>query len=56
MWRFDLTSYEAVVANAQTILGRISSKSSPMPPAPFPPLSDDQIDTFSRWINQGCPP
>jgi hypothetical protein len=56
MWRFDLTNYEAVVANAQTIYSRISSTSSPMPPAPFPPLSAAQIQTFQDWMNQGCPP
>jgi hypothetical protein len=54
MWRLDLTSYEAVVANAETIFGRISSKT--MPPPPFPPLSDDQIAMFQQWIGQGCPP
>jgi hypothetical protein len=56
MWRFDLTNYEAVLANAETILGRISSPDSPMPPPPFPPLTAQQIATFQEWINQGCPP
>lgn len=56
MWRFDLTDYEAVLANADTILGRISSPDSPMPPPPFPPLTVQQIATFQEWINQGCPP
>lgn len=56
MWRFDLTNYEAVVANAQTIYNRISSTGSPMPPPPFPPLSAAQIQMFQDWINQGCPP
>lgn len=56
MWRFDLTDYAAVVANAQTIYSRISSTSSPMPPPPFPPLTAAQIQTFQNWMNQGCPP
>jgi len=56
MWRFDLTSYEAVMANAATIYGRISNPGNPMPPPPFPPLTQEQIQTFQNWMNQGCPP
>ena len=56
MWRFDLTSYEAVMGNAQTIYDRISSKGSPMPPPPFDPLTREQIAMFKRWMNEGCPP
>ena len=56
MWRFDLTSYEAVLANASTILDRISSTSSPMPPPPYPPLTAEQIALFQKWIDDGCQP
>ena len=56
MWRFDLTSYEAVMANAATIYGRISNPGNPMPPPPFPPLTSAQIQMFQNWMNQGCPP
>jgi hypothetical protein len=56
MWRLDLTSYEAVMANAATIYGRISNPGSPMPPPPFPPLTADQIQMFQNWMSQGCPP
>ena len=56
MWRFDLTSYDAVKANAQTIYDRISSKDSPMPPPPVPPLSEAQIETFRAWMDAGYPP
>ena len=58
MWRFDLTNYEAVVANAQTIYNRISNADGAgyMPPPPFPPLSAAQIQTFQDWMSQGCPP
>lgn len=56
MWRFDLTSYEAVMANAATIYGRISNPGNPMPPPPFPPLTAAQIQMFQSWMNQGCPP
>lgn len=55
-WRFDLTSYEQVKANAQVILDRISSSDAPMPPPPFPPLSSSQIEVFSNWVNANCPP
>jgi len=56
MWRLDLTSYEAVLANAATIYGRISDPGNPMPPPPFPPLTAAQIQMFQDWMNQGCPP
>jgi hypothetical protein len=56
MWRFDLTSYEAVMGNAQTIYDRISSAGSPMPPPPFDPLTPEQIAMFQQWINDGCLP
>lgn len=54
MWRLDLTSYEAVRANATQIWDQISSKS--MPPPPFQPLSDEQIATFKAWMASGFPP
>ena len=56
MWRFDLTNYEAMVANAQTVYNRISSSGAPMPPPPFDPLTQEQIQMFQAWMNQGCPP
>jgi hypothetical protein len=54
MWRFDLTSYDAVRANADTIYDQISTKQ--MPPPPFPPLSAEQIATFAAWMKLGFPP
>jgi len=56
MWRFDLTSYDAVKANAATIYGRIASKQGPMPPPPYPPLTKEQIETFGAWMKAGFPP
>jgi hypothetical protein len=53
MWRFNLALYEDVRANATIILGRINGGG--MPPPPFPPLSDDQIATYSNWVNNDCP-
>lgn len=54
MWRLDLTSYDAVKANAQTIYDQISTSS--MPPPPFPPLTDEQIAAFKLWMDSGFPP
>ena len=54
MWRLDLTSYDAVKANAQTIFDQISTHS--MPPPPFPPLKAEQIAAFKAWMDAGYPP
>lgn len=54
MWRLDLTSYDAVKANAQTIYAQISTNS--MPPPPFPPLKAEQIAAFKAWMDAGYPP
>jgi hypothetical protein len=58
LWRFDLTDYDAVVANAGLIEGFItpSGGSSAMPPAPLPPLEPFQVQLFKTWIAQQCPP
>lgn len=54
MWRLDLTSYDAVKANAETIFDQISTRS--MPPPPFPPLKAEQIAAFKAWMDAGFPP
>lgn len=56
-WRFDLLDYDNVVANKDIILQRISLPTAdvPMPPPPFPKLTDQQIATFAEWIKEGCP-
>jgi hypothetical protein len=57
MWRLDLTSYDAVKANAQTIYNLISAAPpNNMPPPPFPPLKAEQIAAFQVWMNSGFPP
>jgi hypothetical protein len=56
MWRFDLTNYTAVMANAQTIFERISSPDNAMPPPPYPMLTAAQIKQFNDWMKQGCNP
>lgn len=55
MWRFDLTNYEQVKDNAETIYGRINIGGG-MPPPPFDPLTLEQIQMFQQWMNDGCPP
>lgn len=56
MWRFDLTDYNAVVANAKRILERISDPGAPMPPPPFPMLTAAQIQLFQDWMTGSCQP
>jgi len=55
LWRFDLTDYEHVKANAQTIYSRISDPGGPMPPPLYEPLEPEQVRRFRRWIDEGCP-
>ena len=54
MWRFDLTDYEHVKANASTIYGRINGGG--MPPPPFDPLTLEQIQLFQQWMDEGFAP
>lgn len=56
MWRFDLTSYDHVKANALLIYSRISNPGFQMPPPPFDPLTPDQIQLFQQWISDGFMP
>jgi len=58
MWRFDLTNYEHVKANAKTINNRLAHADiyGPMPPPPFDPLTPEQIQLFGQWIKDGCLP
>ncbi|MBL8238105.1 MAG: hypothetical protein JNM66_11830 [Bryobacterales bacterium] len=56
LWRFDVTNYDHVKANAAVIYGRISDKGYPMPPPPMDPLSDAQVALFKQWMDTGCAP
>lgn len=58
LWRFDLTNYDQVKANASIIQVFITaSPDGRMPPANYgPPLSAQQIATFQQWIVEGFPP
>ena len=56
MWRFDLTDYDAVKANAEIIYERISlpaATSQRMPPPPFQPLSQTVVAAFKEWMDDG---
>ena len=56
LWRLDLAEYEAVKANADAILGRLTGTTgNTMPPSPLPPLTDDEIKMFKSWIADKCP-
>jgi hypothetical protein len=52
-WRFDLTKYEDVKANAASIWAQFST--SQMPPPPYPPLSPQQLAMFKAWMDEGFP-
>jgi glucose/arabinose dehydrogenase len=54
LWRFDLTKYGHVKANAAAIYAMISSNQ--MPPRPHPPLTKQQVNNFQRWITSGYQP
>lgn len=53
MWRFDLTKFADVKANAAAIYLQISQDG--MPPPPFPPLTHEQITQFKTWMDAGFP-
>ena len=52
----DLGSYETVRANADVILERLESTSSPMPPPPRGPWPPDWIECFRQWMANGKQP
>jgi hypothetical protein len=60
-WRFDLSSYEDVKANAKIIADQITpdpvTGAPPgMPPHPFDPFPQTFTNAFAAWIKNGCPP
>lgn len=58
MWRFDITNYDTVKANAALIYGRLTAppNTPQMPPAPMAPLTQAQTDLFNQWMSEKCPP
>jgi hypothetical protein len=55
-WRFGLTNYDDVKANAALLYARMTSLSSPMPPLPYPPFTAEQIELFNQWMLDGYAP
>ncbi len=53
-WRLDLTNYDSVKANADMVYAQISTRQ--MPPAPYPPLTHEQIAQFKAWMDNGFQP
>jgi hypothetical protein len=54
MWRFDLTKFEDVKANAAMIYSQILPNGG-MPPPPFPALTAHQVALFKDWMEGGFP-
>jgi hypothetical protein len=54
LWRLDLTNYEDVKVNANTIYLQIST--SQMPPSPYDYFTPEQNALFLRWMAEGCQP
>ena len=55
--KFDLGSYNDVKRKADRILARVSDKNRPMPPKSSgeKPWTQEMIDKFQQWINEGYP-
>jgi hypothetical protein len=51
----DLGSYQDVMINAVQIYSRVKSGSMPPPGSGEQPWSDEWVNTFGCWIQQGCP-
>lgn len=52
----DLTDFDTVRRSATAISQRLKGIGGRrMPPPPDPPLSDQQIELFDSWVQQGCP-
>ncbi len=50
-WAVDLSSYDDVRANSDTILSKLADGSMPCDGA----WPQDRIDLFRSWVNTGCP-
>jgi hypothetical protein len=59
-WKFDLSKYADVKANAANIQNRIQGIGGDVMPPPPPrgdgPWSQARIDLFKAWVQQGCQP
>ena len=54
---FDLWSYEEVKNNANDIYDAVShQRMPPSPPHGEGPWTQDKIDLFKKWMDEGFPP
>lgn len=53
--RLDLSNYQSVKIWSAAIYQQVSSGSMPPPGSGEPPWTQDMINTFGCWIQQGCP-
>ncbi|WP_133118099.1 hypothetical protein [Burkholderia ubonensis] len=51
----DLSSYTAVRSNASNIYTRVKSGSMPEPSSGESPWSQDMVNQFLSWWQNGCP-
>lgn len=54
--RLDLSNYQDVKIWAHKIYQLVSEHIMPPPGSPDHPWSDDKVDTFGCWMQQGCQP
>ena len=55
-FKFNLTNYNDVKIWAHKIYSEVSSHNMPPPGSPEHPWSDDKIQLFGCWVQQGCNP
>lgn len=51
----DLSSYSSVMIWASKIYSEVASQAMPPPGSGEGPWTQDMINTFGCWIQQGCP-
>ena len=54
--KFDLWSYADVKRKASAILTRVKNGSMPPPSSGEKRWTDDMVNKFQQWINEGYPP
>jgi hypothetical protein len=54
--RLDDYSYMSQSDNASDVYGQVSSHSMPPAGSGEQPWTDQQVELFKTWIDDGCPP
>jgi hypothetical protein len=52
----DLSSHDDVAKQAESIFGVVSAGTMPPPEDGGDPWSEQMVNTFKRWMDQGCRP